>query len=76
MRSAGIVVLTPAFDDDLCLLERVEDFTIEQFIAEPGVEAFAIAVFPRTARHDVGGPGAHCSNPFPDGLGDELRTIV
>lgn len=43
----GIVVLTPLLDDNLCFLQRVEDFTVEQFVPEAGVEAFAVPVFPR-----------------------------
>lgn len=67
---------SPVFDDDLRLVERVEDFTVEQFVTELRVEALAIAVFPRTARHDVGGLGTHRRDPFPQRLGDELRPVV
>ena len=45
----------PAFDHDLRLGQRVEDLAVEEFVPEPGVEAFAIAVFPRRAWLDVGG---------------------
>ena len=45
--SFGIVVFPPAFDDDLCLAQRVEDFAVEQLISEAGIEALTIAVFPR-----------------------------
>lgn len=76
MRPHGVVVTSPVFDDDLCLLERVEDFTVEQFVTELRIEALAIAVFPRTARHDVGGLGTHRRDPFPQCLGDELRPVV
>lgn len=76
MGSGGIVVLAPLFDDDLRLLERVEDFAIEQFITQSGIEALAIAILPGTTRHDVGGPGANGSDPVPDSLGDELGAIV
>ncbi len=41
-----VVVATPAFDQDLSLAQRGEDLAIEQLIAETGVEAFAVAVFP------------------------------
>jgi hypothetical protein len=34
MRSDRVVVSPPAFDDDLRLLQRVEDFAIEQFVAQ------------------------------------------
>lgn len=32
----------PLFDDDSGFFERVEDLAIEEFVPEPGVEAFAI----------------------------------
>jgi hypothetical protein len=34
MRTDRVVVPPPAFDDDLCLLQRVENFAIEQFVAQ------------------------------------------
>ncbi len=37
---------TPLLVQDLRLLQTVEDFTVEQLVAEPGVEAFAIAIIP------------------------------
>ena len=69
-------MLSPVFDDDLRFLERVEDFAVEQFVTEFRVEALAIAVFPWTARHDVGGFGTGCCDPLPECFGDELRAIA
>ena len=69
-------MLSPVFDDDLRFLECVEDFAVEQFVTEFRVEALAIAVFPWTARHDVGGFGTDCCDPLPKCFGDELRAIV
>jgi len=76
VRADSIVVLSPVFDDDLCLLQAVEDFAIEQFVTELRVEALAIAIFPRTAGHDVGGFGTDRSDPFAERLGNEFRPIV
>lgn len=56
---------SPVFDDDLRLLERVEDFSVQQFIAEFRVKALAKSVFPRAAWHDVGGLGSHRRDPLP-----------
>jgi len=42
----SVVVPAPLFDDDLCLLERVEDFTVQELIAESCIEALAVSVFP------------------------------
>jgi hypothetical protein len=46
----GVVVAPPALDDDPGLGKRVEDLSIEQFAAKPGVEALDEAVLPGTAR--------------------------
>ena len=43
MRPLGVIIAPPCFDDDLCLGESVEDFTVEEFIAKLRVEALAIA---------------------------------
>ena len=49
MRSDGVVVLAPLLDDDTCLLEAVEDFSVEALVAQLSVEGLAIAVLPRAA---------------------------
>lgn len=54
-----------SFQDDLGLLQRVEDFTVQQFVAQFAVKAFAIAILLRTTRLDVSGLSADGSNPFP-----------
>ena len=46
----AVIVLSPLFDDDFGLLERVEDFAVEQFIPEAGFEALAVIVLPRSAQ--------------------------
>lgn len=43
----GVAMTPPSFNDDLGLFQRVEDFSVEQFVAQAGVEALDIAVFPR-----------------------------
>ena len=44
-----IVFLMPAplLDHGLRFVEGVEDFSAQQFIPEPGIEALAVAVLPR-----------------------------
>ena len=49
---------TPIFDDHPGFLQRIENLAVEKFVAKLRVEAFAIAVFPRAARLDIGGLGA------------------
>ena len=67
---------SPAFDDDLGLGERIKDFTVQKFIAKPGVERLDEAILPRTARHDLGGLRAHSFDPLLHRLGDKFRPIV
>src|SRR6266508_1388229 len=76
MRPDRVVVASPALDDDLGLAQSVEDLAVEQLIAKAGVEALDVAVLPRAAPLDVGGLGTDHRNPFPHGLGDELRSVV
>ena len=76
MRPDGVVVTTPALDDDLRFAQRVEDLAIEQLVAQPGIEALDEAVLPRAARCDVGGLCADGGDPLLHRLGDELRAIV
>ncbi len=47
VRSLGVVVFPPLFDDDLRLFQGVEDFAVQQFVPEAGIEAFTVAVLPR-----------------------------
>lgn len=44
VRPDGIVVNTPLFNQDLDFAKVVEDFPVQQFVAEPGVEAFALSM--------------------------------
>ena len=76
MRTLLIIVAAPLLDDDLGLAERAEDFTVEQLIPYPGVEALDVSVLPGAAGRDVGRACAHCSDPFLNGFSNELRTIV
>ena len=76
MRPYGVVVASPGFDDDLGLLQCVEDFAVEQLIAQFAIEAFVIAVLPRASRFDVRGLGTNRGDPFPKGKGNELRPVV
>ena len=44
MRPDSVVVAAPSLDEDLGLPERIEDFCIQEFVAESSVEALAIPV--------------------------------
>jgi hypothetical protein len=47
MRSLGVVVPSPAFEDDLGLAQAVEDLAVEQLVAEASIEALHVPVLPR-----------------------------
>src|SRR5438874_1137756 len=64
MRPHGVVVTTPAFDDDLRFPQRVEDLAIEQLVAQPGIKTLDEPVLPRTARRDVGGLCSDGADPL------------
>lgn len=76
MRSLGVVMLAPAFNDDPGFTQRIEDLTVEQFIAEAGIEALAVTVLPRRSRLDVNGLCTGSSDPVADVLRDLLRAVV
>ena len=71
-----IVMSAPLFNDDPRLLQAVEDFAVEQFVAQLAVEAFAIAVLPRTARCNEQSFCPDLSEPIPDNLGGHLGAVV
>src|SRR5690606_30788954 len=76
VRAPGVVVLTPALNDDPGLGEAVEQLAIQKLVAEPGVEALAIAVLPRASGLYERRLRADRCDPLPHRPGDELRTIV
>jgi hypothetical protein len=49
---------------------------IQKFIPQLRVEALAIAVLPRAARHDVSRSSTHGGNPLAYRLGDALQAII
>jgi hypothetical protein len=76
MWSDCVVVLSPAFNEHLCLLQCVEDLAIEQLISELAVEAFIVAVLPGAAWLDVESLDADPAEPSPNRLGGELGPVV
>ena len=76
VRADGVVVVAPLLDDDLGFLEAVEDFPVEQLVAQLAVEALAVAVLPGTAGFDVERLGSDISKPLTHDLGRHLRAIV
>lgn len=65
----------PAFDHDLRLPERVEDFAVKQFVPQAGVEGLNEAVLPWTSRRDVRGLRA-VARIEATRLGLDIRFVV
>ena len=76
MRS-GLIVLSPAdLRQHFCLLQRCEDFSVEEFIPELPVEAFDVTILPGTARFYEKSSDLESREPVPNGFGNELRSVV
>jgi hypothetical protein len=71
--SPGVVMNTPPLRQHPDLLQRVEDFTVQEVVPQLPVETLAVAVLPGASRLDISRPrprsGAQTS-------GDELRAVV
>jgi len=76
MRSHGIVVPTPHFDDHLRLASTAEPLDAQAFVAEPAIEALVGAVLPGLPRVDQGGLDAGDLQPLENRLADELAEPV
>lgn len=46
VRTDGVVMSPPRFDQDLSLGEAIEDLAIEQFVAKRPVRVFIVAILP------------------------------
>jgi hypothetical protein len=66
----------PALDNDLRLAQRVEDFAVEQFVAQARIETLDESVLPRAGRRDVRRLCPDGGDPFLHRLGNELRAII
>jgi hypothetical protein len=75
MGTLSVVMASPALNDDPRFLERIEDFTIEQFIAQTRVEALDEAILPRAAGRNVSRLRADGIDPVLDRSGDELGSL-
>ena len=69
-------MVPPSFNDDLSLTQRVEDFTVEQFVSHPPVETLAVAVLPGRPRFDICGFCPNGFDPASNRFSNELRAVV
>src|SRR4029077_13739226 len=84
MRALCVVAVAPSFYDHPRLMQRIEEFAVEQFIPQFSVEGFDIAVLPRTPwldkqRHD-GEPlvplSKHPGNKLWPVIGSDMRRAA
>lgn len=69
-------MIAPPAGDAPDLLQAVEDFTIEQFVAKTGIEALDIAILPWAAGLDIEGSDAEPPEPFTHRMGNELGAVA
>jgi hypothetical protein len=72
----GVVLMPPALEHDAGVLDAPELLAVEALIAEPVVEALAVAVLPGLARLDVVSAGALALEQLGELEGDELGALV
>ena len=71
-----IVVVSPAFDEHLGLLQRVEDLSIEQLVSELPIEGLVEPVLPWASGLDEQGFDTDPPQPRSDCIRRELRAII
>ena len=52
-----VVLLPPLPAHDLCLLQRIEDLSVQAFISQLSIKTFAVSILPGAAWLDVQGSG-------------------
>lgn len=76
MRPYRVVVISPSLDQHLRLLQRIEDFRVQEFVPELAVEALVVAVLPWASGFDVEHLHTDPSEPGPDSRGRELGAVI
>lgn len=76
MRSDRVVVLAPLLYDDGGLLQAVEDFAVEAFVAQFAVEGLAVAILPWAAGSYVERLRPQRCEPVAHDLCRHLRAVV
>ena len=76
VRLDGVVVYPPLLDQDACLVQRIEDFTVKHFVAELTLASLGVAVFPWAAWFDEQGLLVEPIEPFANRCRCGLGAIV
>ena len=71
-----VVLPSPSLDQDLGLLERVEDLSVQELVAKLPVERLDVAVLPWTPALDEERPDIHSLQPISHSLGREFGAVV
>jgi hypothetical protein len=71
----GVLVNPPAFSQNLHLLERVKDLTVQKLVVQLRVEAFTVPVLPWTAGFNLASRCTRIHQPLLEIVGYELRAI-
>jgi len=71
-----VILVAPAFKDDLRFEQAAEEFPVEALVAQLVMEALDVAVLPWAAGFDIDGFYLLLFEPVLDRVGDELRAIV
>lgn len=76
MRSLRIVALEPTFYNRPRLVQRIEEFAVEQFVPQFSVKGFDIAVLLRTPWLDKQRHDGEPLLPLSNHPGDKLWTVI
>ena len=76
MRPYRVVVLSPAVDERLRLLQCAEDFSAQKLVAELSAKGLVVSVLPGAAWFDEQRLHADPAEPGSDDFGRELRAVI
>ena len=76
VRPGFVVVAPPGFEHDTGVRQGWEQRLVQQFVAQPTIEALVEAVLLRLARRDVMPAYAGVVGPGQDGVGRIFRAVV
>jgi len=76
VRSGGVVMVPPAFDQSLGFAQVIEYFSGKQLVAELGVEALAIAILPWACGRNVKRLHPNTAKPLAQGCSYKLWPII
>ncbi len=76
VRADRVVVPPPGLDQHLGFGQAVEDFAVEQLVAQRAIEAFVVAVLPGRRGRDVKRLHANLGEPFLHRRRDKLAAVI